>query len=255
MAAGWQADPAAHAGLGSPCAQAGRQIPLLSPSHTAARPATHRAATQDVTWPAPASSLHQLTVPSCCPVLLSAARVDPAHAARCYMGSLPFPMGWSGGRDTPRTAAAGAPVWRHSTELWTPVHEAAVAKPVHQQQHEQGCAAQPVCHHTAMGWVFPAQPCFWDSSPTTMSPHSEATTASPTGAFSHSPAPPAHTGWGRPPDTTNWRRAGPGTPLLQWVTPGGCTPCLGVGWESPPVPLQAAGGHRQELLHCSDFRV
>lgn len=49
------------------------------------------------------------------------------------------------------------------------------------------CPAAPHC----------AQPCFGDSSPTTVSPCSEATTAS-VGAFSHSPAPTAHTGWATP---------------------------------------------------------
>lgn len=65
-----------------------------------------------------------------------------------------------------------------------------------------GCV--PHCHHAGslQGCQCPpaqhcAQLCFGDSSPTTVSPRSETTTAS-IGAFSHSPAPTAHTGWATP---------------------------------------------------------
>lgn len=89
-------DPPAHAGAGTPCAQAGSQVPVLSLSRAAAPLATYGTARQDATRPAPALGLHQLTLPPRCPVLPSAARPVPAHPARgaargpCLRGSSPL---------------------------------------------------------------------------------------------------------------------------------------------------------------------
>lgn len=131
-------------------------------------------------------------------------------------------------------------------------------------QHSPGVTALPSspgrvpdCHHAAslQSCQCPpaphcAQPCFGDSSPTTVSPCSEATTAS-IGAFSHSPAPTAHTGWatplrprmgaglamgacsrggdplrkGAPPVLGSGQRALPCPPSCWWLQAGGCSLC------------------------------
>lgn len=87
------------------------------------------------------------------------------------------------------------------------------------------------------------QPHFGDSSPTTVSPCSEATTAY-IGAFSHSPAPTAHTGWatplrplmgaglalgacrkGAPYVLGSGQRALPCPPSCWWLQAGSCSLC------------------------------
>lgn len=134
-------------------------------------------------------------------------------------------------------------------------------------QHSPGVTALPSspgrvpdCHHAAslQSCQCPpaphcAQPCFGDSSPTTVSPCSEATTAS-IGAFSHSPAPTAHTGWATP------LRPRMGAGLAMGACSRGGDPLRvhpmswGQGREPSHAP-RAAGGCRQEAAPCADFRV
>lgn len=130
-------DPPAHAGAGTPCAQAGRQVPVLSLSRAAASLATYGTARQDATCPAPALGLHQLTLPSRCPVLPSAARPVPAHTAGVLHG-------------VPASGAAlSAAAWqRHTSRLslhpfcWPGGSKQPCASPI--LPTADGCLSQPL---------------------------------------------------------------------------------------------------------------
>lgn len=188
--------PQPCAGTAGPCAQATRQVPFLFLSHVTTSPTTYGATPQDGSWPAlpqSAPAHTAVTLPS----------YPCSHSQGCSQQRIPRELkGGSPGQGTAQgcgtRGCSGSSVVTHGSLSGATQHSHCVT-PL-----PSSLRCVPSCHHAGclQGCQCPpaprcAQPCFGDSSPTTVSPRSEATTAS-IGAFSYSPAPTAHTGWATP---------------------------------------------------------